>query len=470
MKKQKSIQEYSFGAVRLAASLAVSMGVGLATLGAVHAQVPEGVAARLEADLTPVGAEKAGNAEGTIPAWTGGLSSPPAGLGYQRGEHYKDPFASDPVLFTISGANMAQHSDQLSEGQKNLLSTYPSYKMNVYQSRRTCALPKKAYRQLRRNATIGTLASDGNGVEGAVLASPFPIPNNPWEIVWNHSLRYRAFKIAANTVNAVPTRGGDYTPIVAAVDTIIAYSNPGVTRTEELDNISVYILIHTTAPARAAGSVTLVHETLNQTKGSRKAWQYSPGTRRVRRAPNISYDNPGTNTDGLSTSDSFDMYNGAPDRYDWTVNGKFEKYIPYNSYKIGGSDVEYDEIIKPLHPNQDLLRYELHRVWEIEANLKAGARHLYSRRVMELDEDSWGISTTSLYDGRGQLWRSQERWAVTAYDFPLCSSVGGVVYDPNAGRYLIAGLVNQEEAVNYDAQELSLKRYTPNAMRRISGR
>ncbi|MBV1886783.1 MAG: DUF1329 domain-containing protein, partial [Parvibaculaceae bacterium] len=470
MKKLKTTHAYSLSAARLAVGLAVGMGVSLACLSTVQAQVPETVAARLGADLTPVGAEKAGNAEGTIPAWTGGLSAPPAGLDYHRGQHYKDPFASDPVQFTITGANMAQHADKLSEGQKSLLSTYPSYKMNVYQSRRTCALPKKTYHQLKRNATIGTLAPDGNGIEGAVLASPFPIPNNPLEIVWNHSLRYRAYKIAANTVNAVPTRSGDYTPIIAAVDTIIAYSNPGVTRTEELDNTSVYILIHTTAPARAAGSVTLVHETLNQIKGVRKAWQYSPGTRRVRRAPNISYDNPGTNTDGLSTSDSFDMYNGAPDRYDWTVNGKLEKYIPYNAYKMGGSDLQYDDIIKPLHPNQDLLRYELHRVWEIEANLKAGARHLYSRRVMGLDEDSWGISTTSLYDGRGELWRSQERWAITAYDFPLCSAVGGVVYDPNAGRYLIAGLVNQEETTNYDAQELSMGRYTPAAMKRISGR
>ena len=163
-----------------------------------------------------------------------------------------------------------------------------------------------------------------------------------------------------------------------------------------------------------------MHETLDRSIDPRKAWQYSPGTRRVRRAPNISYDNPGTNSDGLSTSDSFDGYNGAPDRYDWTVVGKTAKYIAENSYD--SFNVPYSEFINPLHLNQDVLRYELRRVWTIEANLKPGNRHVYARRVMHMNEDSWTLAASENYDGRGELWRVQEEHGVQRYHVPLSAT------------------------------------------------
>ncbi|PCJ69756.1 MAG: outer membrane lipoprotein-sorting protein [Rhodobiaceae bacterium] len=437
---------------------------------AAQAAVPEAVADRLGRDLTPTGAEKAGNADGSIPAWTGGLTAPPAGIGYQAGQRYADPFGDDPVLFTVDGNNIDQYEANLTPGQIALLRTYPTYKMNVYQSRRSCANPASAYAQARVNAVNGRLEVDGNGVVDAVRTTPFPIPNNALEIVWNHTLTYRAFKISAQTVNAVPTRDGNFTPIVVQTDTIINYSNPSVTRTEELENVSVYIIFNTVAPARSAGSVLLVHETLNQAAGARRAWQYSPGTRRVRRAPNIQYDNPGTNADGLSTSDSFDMYNGAPDRYDWTVLGKREVFIAANNYRVQESGVLNEDVIRAGHVNQDLLRYERRRVWEIQADLKPATRHIYGRRQMALDEDGWSIVATTLYDARGELWRAQERWASVAYDHPLCNSAGDVVYDLNAGRYLAAGLGSEEAPVNYDANELSLERYTPASIRQLGVR
>lgn len=434
------------------------------------AGVPESVANRLGQDLTPVGAEKAGNADGSIPAWTGGLTQPPANVNYSAGQHYPDPFASDPILTTITGTNVDQYAANLTEGQIAMLRTFPSYKMNVYQTRRTCANPESAYAQTRRNAVDGHLEVDANGVVDAVMTTPFPIPNSALEIAWNHMLRYRAFKIATQTVNATPTRQGDFTPIVVQTDTIINYSSPTVTRTEELENVSVYIIFNTIAPARSAGSVTLVHETLNQSEGARRAWQYSPGTRRVRRAPNIAYDNPGTNSEGLSTSDSYDMYNGAPDRYNWTVLGKREVYIAGNNYALQQPSVKYTDVVTPGHVNQDLVRYERRRVWEIEATLKPGSRHVYGRRTMALDEDGWAIAAATLYDGRGELWRAQEAWQSVAYDHPLCDAAGGVVYDLNAGRYLAGGLFSEETPANYDAAELQLDRYTPAAIRQLGVR
>lgn len=434
------------------------------------AAVPEHVANRLGQDLTPLGAEKAGNSDGSIPAWTGGITEPPVGTVYQAGGKYQDPFGDDLIRFTVSGANAGEYEAHLTPGQIAMLQTFPSYKMNIYPTRRSCANPQSSYAQARENALNGRLEVDGNGVIDAVRTTPFPIPNNALEIVWNHTLTYRAFKIAAQTVNAAPTRDGNFTPIVVQTDTIINYSNPAVSRTEELDNVSVYIIFNTVAPARSAGSVLLVHETLNQAAGARRAWQYSPGTRRVRRAPNIAYDNPGTNSDGLSTSDSFDMYNGAPDRYDWTVLGKREVFISANNYRLQQSDQQYEDIVQPGHVNQDLVRYERRRVWEVEGNLKPGTRHVYSRRQLAMDEDGWSIAATSLYDGRGELWRAQERWSAVAYNHPLCNSAGDVVYDLNAGRYLAGGLIAQEAAVNYDASELNIDRYTPASIRQLGVR
>src|SRR5512139_1615773 len=127
--------------------------VAAALLGAAapaSAKLTDAEIARLGADLTPVGAEKAGNKDGTIPAWTGGLCAPPAGWSPAQG--YTDPFASDKVLFTITKANAAQYKDKLTPGTLAMLNKYPEFKMNVYQTRRTACLPDSVYADVRENA------------------------------------------------------------------------------------------------------------------------------------------------------------------------------------------------------------------------------------------------------------------------------------------------------------------------------
>lgn len=432
-----------------------------------QASVPDAQANRLGGDLMPMGGEKAGNG-GAIPAWTGGLSGVPAGLSYTAGQELPNPFSGDAIKHTITSANMGDYDAVLTDGYKALLSTYSSYKMNVYQTRRSAAFPAFVYAANKKNATTSELAGGGNGISGGIMATAFPIANNALEMVWNHTLRYRAFKISRQFAAAPVTRGGDYTMLTVQDDVIFQWSDPSFTKAEDLNNISLYYLSKTIAPARAAGSVILVHEAMNSAIEPRKAWQYSPGTRRVRRAPNIAYDNPGTNSDGLSTSDSFDGYNGAPNRYDWTVLGKSEKVVAYNDYDAGL--VKYDEIIKPLHLNQDIVRYENHRVWSIEAKLKAGMRHIYARRVMHQDEDSWVLLAGEYYDGRGELWRAHEMHGIQTYTVPLFNKGAEVVYDLQAGRYIALALQNQETPVNYTADELNPKRYTPAAIRQMGVR
>lgn len=446
---------------------------GLVTLVAVgalatsaFASVPASQVNRLGADLTPVGAEKAGS--GYIPAWTGGLPTLPSNVTYTPGDKLQNPFASDGIKFTITAANMGQYADQLSDGYKVLLTSYPSYKMNVYQSRRSCAYPDSVYQATRRNAEVGELAESGTGVSQAIMGFPFPIPNNAIEVIWNHTLRFRSFKATRQFTAAAVTRSGEYTLQTVQDEAILQWSDPTKGSAEELDNISIYYIANTVAPARAAGNVILVHETLNRALDPRKAWQYSPGTRRVRRAPNIAYDNPGTNSDGLSTSDSFDGYNGAPDRYDWTVLGKTEQFIAYNAYDAEAAP--YEEFINPLHLNQDKIRYELQRVWQIQASLRPDTRHVYARRVKMLNEDNWQIAGSEMYDGRGELWRYQELHSLQRYNVPLCGSAAEIVYDLQAGRYLALAMQNEEPPVNYFADELDVNRYTPSSIRQLGVR
>lgn len=419
--------------------------------------------ARLGNELTPLGGIKAGNADNTIPAWDGGLTEPPPG--YVPGEHYIDPFSGDSVQFTITHNNMSEYADKLSEGHKALLNTYPdTYKLNVYQSRRTAAAPQRIYDATKRIAATSGLTADGNGVTGAAEGIPFPIPSNGLEVIWNHILRWRGNYAERHISQATPTRGGDYT-LVKFVDQFnLAYSKEGMTE-EKLDNILLYFKQEVVAPARLAGGILLVHETLNQNKEKRKAWLYNPGQRRVRRAPNVAFDNPGTASDGMRTNDQLDMYNGSPERYDWKLVGKKEIYVPYNNYKISSPSVKYKDILTPLHINQEYPRYELHRVWVVEATLKEGARHIYKRRTFYVDEDSWQILIVDQYDNRDQLWRVSEGLAINYYDVPALWTTLETHTDLQAGRYLVVGLDNESTPYNFNIT-ISDSDFSPSALRR----
>jgi hypothetical protein len=411
--------------------VAAAMVGGLLTAAPARSAVSAQEAARLGADLTPIGAEKAGNADGTIPEWSGGIkSAAEAGFpNFKSGEHHPDPFGSDKPLFTITQANMGQYAAKLSEGQKKLLQAYADYKLIVYPTHRSAAYPQRIYDATRRIATTANLASGGNGVTGATEGIPFPIPKEGVEIFWNHVLRFRANSIQHTYGQAPVTAGGSYTMVQLKEDSLIQYVTPGITEAA-LNNIIVYFIQETTQPARMAGEILLVQETLDQSKDNRKAWIYNPGQRRVRRAPNVAFDNPGTNADNLRTSDQFDMYNGSPERYDWKLIGKREIYVPYN--------------LKKNHINQDLARYELHRVWVVDSFLKPGTSHIYSRRTLYVDEDSWQILLVDCYDSRGQLYRVQEGHAMNYYEMPNLWTTLELVMDLSNGRYLAMGLQNEE--------------------------
>ena len=430
--------------------------------GAALAQLSPQDAAKLGMSLTPLGGEKAGNADGSIPAWDGGLTKAPAG--WKPGTHYADPFAGEKPLFTIDGKNAAQYAAKLSEGHKAMLKAYPTFRMPVYPAHRTGAAPQRIYDATKKVATTAKLAEGGNGVTGAVGGIPFPIPKSGIEVIWNHLLRYRA-EIAGRTVaQAAPTRGGQYTLVQFEEETMFVYHLPGTTEAS-MKNRLLNFKQAVTAPARLAGGILLVHESMNQVAQPRDAWLYNPGQRRVRRAPQVAYDNPGTAADNMRTSDQLDMFNGAPDKYDWTLVGKKEIYVPYNAYRLQDPKVKYKDILTPLHMNPDHTRYELHRVWVVDATLKKGERHIYKRRTFYIDEDSWQILVVDQYDNRDQLWRVSEGHAIAYYDLPTIWTSAESHTDLQAGRYLVMGL-NSENAPH----DFKIKRtegdFMPDALRR----
>jgi hypothetical protein len=334
----------------------------------------------------------------------------------------------------------------------------------VYPTRRTAASPQRIYDATRRIATTAKLAPGGNGVTGAAEGVPFPIPKEGVEAFWNHVLRYRADAVAREIGQAAVLLNGSYNMVKFHDETYVVYSLPGAEEAK-LDNVILYFVQETVAPARLAGEILLVHETLDQTKENRRAWLYNPGQRRVRRAPNVAFDNPGTAADGLRTSDQLDTYNGSPERYDWKLVGKKELLVPYNSYRLHWAKTRPDSVIRPLHIDQEQTRYELHRVWVVDSVLKPGQRHVYKRRTLYLDEVSWQILAVDCYDNRDPLWRVQEGHVINYYNVPTIWTTMELTYDLQARRYLALGFEDDpNRSVDFGIRR-TLQDYTAAALR-----
>ncbi|MCS3840647.1 hypothetical protein HNR03_005271 [Pseudomonas sp. JAI111] len=437
--------------------------LGLSLLAtSVMAAVPAAEADKLGKSLTPMGAEMAGNADGSIPAWKPMAKN--AGTVDGKG-FLSDPYASEKPLFTITAKNVDQYKDKLAPGQYAMFKRYPeTFKMPVYPSHRGATVPDDVFAAIKKNATATNLVSGGNGLENFETAVPFPIPKSGVEVIWNHITRYRGGSVTRLVTQATPQPNGSYS-LVYFQDQFVFRDKMKDYDPKNPGNILFYFKQKVTAPARLAGGVLLVHETLDQVKEPRSAWVYNAGQRRVRRAPQVSYDGPGTAADGLRTSDNLDMYNGAPDRYDWKLEGKKEMYIASDSYKLDSPQLKYDDIIKAGHINQDLARYELRRVWHVVATLKEGQRHIYAKRDFYIDEDTWQAAVIDHYDGRNQLWRVAEAHSQNYYNVQVPWYTLETLYDLQSGRYLALGMKNEEKSAYDFGFTATTSDFTPAALR-----
>jgi hypothetical protein len=417
---------------------------------------------RLGKDLTPIGAERAGNADGTIPAWEGGLTKPP--VGWTREQGYVDPFPGDKPLFTITAANAAQHAAKLTPGMQALLKKYPEqFRMHVYPSRRTAALPREVTDRVREQAPKVELNGFGLKNLGG-STTPFPIPSSGLEAIWNHLVRYvgggtervgHSFPVRAN---------GDYFKIGFRSQRIYSQN-----MADAEPNRLFYALGYFTEPATLRGTIFLVHEPVDQVAEQRSAWIYNAGQRRVRRAPDLAYDGVNDGSEGMIVTDQVDAYNGAPDRFEWKLLGKREIYVPYNTYKLSDKTLKYKSIIGNHTINADLVRYELHRVWVVEGTLKAGQRHVYGKRTFYLDEDSWSVLSEDAYDNRGGLWRVAVHGLMQYYDAQVPWYRFGVVHDLTTGGYIAGGFDNEiRDPIQFGAKG-KLSEFQPDALRRLGG-
>ncbi len=415
-------------------------------------------------ELTPLGAERAGNADATIPAWSGGITELPPD--FKIGKQHVDPFPEDQVLFRISADNIEQHAEKISEGQQALLREYPdSWHMRVYPTRRSASYPEWVYAAIKANAGTAQVVREGEGgVLGANVSSPFPIPRNGVEVVWNHTLRWRGIRISRNFGQAAVTRRGRFTVTLALQELAYPYAAPpGSALREEFPNMLLALKSKTVQPGLLTGEGFLALDPIDQTEDPRKVWRYSRVLRRIVRLPDVAHGFPAFNVDNLRTIDEFDMFNGSPERFEWRLLGKQELYIPYNAYRIHSGDLGYRDIVKARHINPELARYELHRVWVVEGTLKPGKRHIYSRRVFYLDEDSWQIAVTDNYDLDGKLWRTCEAHALNYYEVPVQWSTLEVYYDLAARRYLVSGLDNKRTPYRF-SEKADPREFSPNAL------
>jgi hypothetical protein len=441
---------------------------GLVASSLAQAKVSPEEAAHLGRDLTPMGAEMAGNADGSIPAWSGKWRGAPPQVKFAGpGTAYPDPYADEKPLFVITAQNLAKYADKLSDGQKALFKRYPdSFKIPVYPSHRDFRYSERVEKNIANNAVKAELISDGDGVTNAIGASPFPIPKNGHELMWNLNLPARAWKEDAIYTMALTLANGSH--MLESMDyKILSIWDDPKQAVETLGGLQAVGMISTLEPARKKGEIILFHTFTDPMTSPSQAWQYVPGMRRVRRAPTVAYDTP-FGAGGFRVMDEDRLFNGAPDRYDWKLVGKKEMYIPYNNYKLDDPNLKLDQLLSTNgHVNPEYMRYEPHRVWVLEATLKPGKRHVYGKRVLYIDEDSWIGVLADNYDGKGTLWRSNMQTTTYAYDMQGFQARLALFHDLIAGTYLTDRLLNGQPPARLNSSSYEADYFTTTNLRKL---
>lgn len=403
--------------------------------GSAFAAVTADEAKQLGTTLTKFGAIKAGNKEGTIPEYTGGLTKAPADFKPGSG-FWADPFKDEKPLMRIDAKNYLQHADKLSDGQKEVFKRNPSFYMDIYPTHRTASIPEKVLNNTVRNATTCKTDKNGLSVEEACRGGlPFPIPKNGNEVMWNQQLRYKADTTTKQSRSWVVDAAGK--PVMTAQQRTLEetpYYNDNLDGRDAQMYWRTYSV--TTSPVRKAGEVTGLMDFTDPTQKPRRAWSYAPGQRRIKLSPEFSYDTPVASMGGVTLFDELFVFSGQMDRFDYKLVGKKEIYLPYNAYKLYFS-CGVEEQFMEKHPNPACWRWELHRVWVVEATLKPGFRHVYAKRTYYFDEDTYGAGLYDAYDQSGQLYRSIFNSMVQLYDVQAPYAVKNVIHDFNKGMYAL---------------------------------
>lgn len=444
-------------------------------------------------ELTPMGAIRAGNKEGTIPAW----SSKPLIIKNLEEGSLTDPFANEKPLFRITADNYTTYQDKLTPGQVALFKAYPeSFFMDVYPSHRTAAYDKWVYQatlaQAKNVKVCPEFASENKAclvdqIDGGGV--PFPIPKTGVEAVWSHFLAFRERSSNAMVNGALIDYFGHRTDVITQMRQVWPWwmSKRGTLKKSPL------LLINGGAtfcgsqlllkPVRAAGLV--FGACLYANDMAAHGYLYLPGQRRVRKAPEIGFhDSPAFGSDGLVTVEDRWMmwFGGKYSRFNYSTPIKKELFVPYNNYKLAQKNTPFDDIFGKKHLNQSLVRYELHRAWVVTGTLREGENDLYSRQTAYFDEDSWVAFGNETYNQANQLWRVGEQYNVFIPGPNVTRSIGDVHIDLINGRYATYPhwqyQTGEQEgfgpprltATDDQAIDFNIDIYTPQGLRRIGRR
>nr|WP_315183007.1 DUF1329 domain-containing protein [uncultured Albidiferax sp.] len=419
-------------ALLMAASL-----LALASPG--HASVSAEEAKALGTTLTDFGAIKAGNKEGTIPEYTGGQTKAPANFKPASG-YWADPFAGEKPLYRIDGKNMAQHAEKLSESQKYLLKTYADYYIDVFPTHRSAAYPESVLKATVRNATTCAGSKDYFSVDAACRGGiPFPIPKNGYEVMWNLTLRYSVATDVTTEHGLSWLVDSNGSPTVVS-DQFTRTERPYFQMDQKDRDVNMILRTYSVAkaPSRISGQMTMLTDYLDMDAKPRRAFNYSPGQRRVKLAPEFAYDTPVSQLGGVTLFDELFLFSGKMDRFDFKLVGRKEMLIPYNSYKFYG-ECKGAEHFVGTHLNPACERWELHRVWVVESTLKAGQRHAYAKRTYYIDEDGTGAGMFDAFDKNGELYRGMFQTTIQLYDHTTPYSGKTITYDFSKRMMLLIG-------------------------------
>lgn len=431
-------------------------------------------AAALGRNLTPLGGESAANADGSIPAWQAGALNSGWAPGKPRADFFK--FKDDKPLFTIDASNADKYANKLSEGQLALLRNFKNYRIAVYPSRRHCSAPDFVKQNTKANVGAAKIGSDGWSLaEATVPGIPFPFPKSGIEVLWNAKMKYAGVGLTmpALWIMLSPrASGGDWIEAKSSQTYFYPWGKKGSNKLADLPQVEYYTYFDYASPTALAGQALIATAYLN--KGS-DTFYYFPGQRRVRRMPSYSYDAPQVGFENQYTVDEPRVFNGTPDRFDWKLVGKKEMYVGYNAFGMYDPNVDRRKVITPDGVESAATRYELHRVWVIEATVKEGVRHVAPKRRFYVDEDSWALMGAEDYDAQGKLWKVRESFVIPVAETGSCDNPAFVQYDLNSGRVLhdqgsVGAGKDLKWSVEPDDAKLQENFYTPDNLRAISQR
>lgn len=411
---------------------------------------------RLGEELTPFGAVRAGNRTRAIPPWTGGLTTAPRG--YVPGRPPPDPYIEDVRWFTVGAADVERYKVRLTAGQQALLAKYPeSFELALFPCHRSAAAPQRIYDATLANADRAGLEGNGLALRDASVGVPFPIPANGVQAMWNHKLRWRGGSVSRTSLTVVQSGDGSRSMTKLREEFASPYADGDMAAPPLLYRRTIL------EPKEQSGSSLILQGTLDPIAARTHAWAREGERGRVVRAPDFAYDTPDPVTGGICTADMLDMFSGALDRFDYTLVTRREMYMPYNAYRLSNPGLTLRDILWPGHPNPQFLRYEMHRVWVVDARLKSNFQHTLPDRTYYLDEDSWQILASEHYDGKGNLLRYAEAHPVQHWQVPALVPAVEFAFDLTADRYTARGLDNGLPPPMFGAP-LTPQDFTPDAL------